>query len=223
MADYPDNWTWTESMQLERARLLLPLAWLVRLEDTPQHRAWLRRIAKDMLAMQDDCGAIREDLGLLGHGTSAPPRSNAEYGTSEATLIQSDGDPATDLLYTIGFAFLGLHEAAAATDKPLYRDAEDKLAEFFCRAQIHAPNHPEFDGAWFRAFDYRLWDYWASNADAGWGAWSIETGWKQSTILSVLALRRMKTSLWDLTRMSKIGQNLDNCRREMNLPDEKQK
>jgi hypothetical protein len=221
MEAYPDNWIWTESMQLERARLLLPLAWLVRIEDTPEHRAWLQRIAQDMIALQDSSGAIREDLGLPGHGVSSPPRSNSDYGTAEATLIQSDGDPASDLLYTINFAFLGLHEAAAATGEPLYKDAESKLAEFFCRAQIRAPNHPELDGAWFRAFDYRLWDYWASNADAGWGAWSIETGWKQSTILSILALRRLKTSLWELTRTNTVGRKVDACRREMELPDER--
>jgi len=115
-----------------------------------------------------------------------------------------------------------LHEAAAATNGPLYKDAEDKLAQFFCRAQILAPDHPELDGAWFRAFDFHLWDYWASNADAGWGAWSIETGWKQSTILTVLALRRLKTSLWDLTRTNTVGQNFDAYHREMELPDEKQ-
>jgi hypothetical protein len=221
MQAYPDNWTWTESMQLERGRLLLPLAWLVRIENTPEHRGWLRRIAGDVLALQDRCGAIREDLGPAGHGTSMPPRSNADYGTSEATLIQSEGDPATDLLYTINFVFLGLHEAAAATGEPFYRNAEDKLAEFFCRAQIRAPGHPEFDGAWFRAFDYRLWDYWASNADAGWGAWSIETGWTQTTILSTFALRRLRTSLWDLTSASKIGRTADACRRELELPEEK--
>ena len=136
MAAYPKQWTWTESMQLERARFLLALAWMVRVEDTPEHRGWLRRIAGDLLARQDACGAIREQLGPPGHGVTAPPRSNAEYGTAEATLVQSDSDPAADLLYTINFAFLGLHEAAAATGDPYYRQAEDKLAQFFCRAQI---------------------------------------------------------------------------------------
>ena len=168
MAAYPERWTWTESMQLERARFLLALAWMVRVEDTPEHRGWLRRIAEDLLARQDACGAIREQLGPPGHGVTAPPRSNAEYGTAEATLVQSDSDPAADLLYTINFAFLGLHEAAAATGDPYYAQAEDKLARFFCRAQFCAAEHPELDGAWFRAFDTRLWDYWASSADAGW-------------------------------------------------------
>ena len=58
---------------------------------------------------------------------------------------------------------------------------------------------PEFDGAWYRAFDFRRWDYWASNADVGWGPWSTETGWTQGWITSVLALRQLNTSLWDLS------------------------
>ena len=97
MKAYPDRWTWTGSMQIERARFLLALAWLVRVENTPEHRGWLRRIAGDLLLRQDACGAILEQLGPPGRGVSAAPRSNAEYGTAEATLIQSDGDPAADL------------------------------------------------------------------------------------------------------------------------------
>lgn len=40
--------------------------------------------------------------------------------------------------------------------------------------------------------------YSASNADVGWGAWSVESGWTQAWITSVLALRRLGTSLWDI-------------------------
>ena len=54
------------------------------------------------------------------------------------------------------------------------------------------------DGAWFRAFDYESWDYWASNADAGWGAWSTLTGWIQSWIVGTQVLLEENTSLWDL-------------------------
>ena len=62
------------------------------------------------------------------------------------------------------------------------------LAEFLCRIQIRSEKHPELDGGWFRAFDFKRWEYWASNGDAGWGAWSIETGWTQSWITAVLGL-----------------------------------
>ncbi|HNT35074.1 MAG TPA: hypothetical protein PKH07_08760, partial [bacterium] len=54
MEAYPDGWLWQDS--LERARMLLCLSWLVRLEDTPEHREWLHRVADDLLAYQVSCG-----------------------------------------------------------------------------------------------------------------------------------------------------------------------
>ena len=207
MEAYPQNWHWTNGLQQERARMLLPLSWLIRVDDAPQHREWLERIAGNLISFQDASGAIREELGAAGKGDYAPPASNAKYGTAEAPLIQRNGDPVCDLLYTTNFAFLGLHEATAATQDARYAEAQSKLAQFLCRIQVHSVEHPELNGAWFRAFDYGLWDYWASNADAGWGAWAIETGWTQAWIASTLAMRQMRASLWDLTAHSRIGEH----------------
>lgn len=218
MEAYPDRWRWTNGLQQERARMLLCLSWLVRVEDTAEHRAWLRRMAEELLARQDESGAIREEIGELGRGQMHPPQSNEAYGTGESPLLQKNGDPVCDLLYTCNFAMLGLHEAAAATADPFYVQAADKLTRFLCRIQVRSERHPELDGGWFRAFDYRLWDYWASNADAGWGAWSIESGWTQGWITSVLAMRQMKTSLWDLTARSRVARHFDRLRPEM-MPD----
>ncbi len=215
MSAYPERWRWTNGLQQERARMLLCLAWLVRLEDTPEHRAWLRRIAGDLLARQDASGAIREEIGALSQGQMQPPQSNEAYGSGESPLLQQNGDPVCDLLYTCNFAFLGLHEAAAATGDPFYASAGDRLARFLCRVQVRSERHPELDGAWFRAFDFRLWDYWASNADAGWGAWSIESGWTQGWITSVLAMRQSRTSLWDLTAHSRIARHFERLRPQM--------
>ena len=103
-------------------------------------------------------GRLRGDprgVGRSRQGQYRPPRSNAEYGTSEASLIQENGDPVADMLYTCNFAFLGLHEAYAATGEPQYREMADRLAEFFVRIQVRSDAHPELDGGWFRAFDYR--------------------------------------------------------------------
>jgi hypothetical protein len=209
MSAYPNEWQWTNGIQQERARMLLPLAWLVRIEDSAEHREWLKRVATDLLAAQDASGAIREEIGTAGKGDYGPPKSNDEYGTKEAALIQRNGDPLSDLLYTTNFAFLGLHEASAATGDGLYKDAEEKLAKFLCRIQVRTESNPELDGAWFRAFDFNRWDYWASNADAGWGAWSVETGWTQAWITSVLGMRQMGTSFWDLTAGSGIKKHLN--------------
>ncbi len=196
MKAYPGDWRWKDN--IERARMLLCLAWLVRVEDTPGHREWLRRVATDLLERQGPTGAIHEWFGAEYSGFFQIPRSNEAYGTTETPLIQQNGDPATDQLYTTGFALFGLHEAAAATGDAGLRRAEDRLAEFLCRIQIRSARFPWLDGWWFRAFDDRRWEAWASSADAGWGAWSLEAGWAPAWTAATLALRARKTTFWDL-------------------------
>ncbi|MCY2993149.1 MAG: hypothetical protein NTY19_35490 [Planctomycetota bacterium] len=215
MQAYPAKWDWIlRSGTIERSRLLLPLAWLVRVDDTPEHRRWLRQIADDLVALQDSSGALRE---VIGNGGPVIP-SNASYGTSETSLIQTDGDPVCDLLYSCNFALIGLHEAAAATGDPFYAVAEERLARFLCRIQVRSEAHPELDGAWYRAFDFRRWDYWASSADWEWGPWCTETGWCQPWIAGTLALRCQKTSLWDLLQQVNLKTHFDRLRPLM-LPD----
>ena len=219
MAAYPDKLNWTNGLAQERARIVLPLAWLVRVENTPENRAMLDKAIDGLLSIQAECGAIREEIGPLRNGTYPPSQSNKAYGTTEASLIQENGDPVADMLYTTNFAFIGLHEAACATGDPRIKGAEDKLAEFLCRIQIRSEKHPFLDGGWFRAFDFDRWEFWASNADAGWGAWSIESGWTCGWINAVLAMRQTDTSLWDLSEKCRIGRHHAKWRKRM-IPDE---
>jgi len=218
MKNYPDGWSWTNGLAQEKARMILPLAWLVRVDDTPEHRAYLKRVAGDLLKLQDSTGAIREELGDLKMGRYPPPQSNEAYGTNEASLIGENGDRVSDLLYTTNFAFLGLHEAAFATGDKEIKAAEDKLAQFLCRIQVYSPTHPELHGGWFRSFDFGRYEHWGCNADLSWGAWCIESGWTQGWITTVLALREMNTSVWDLTRESQVAVGFEKMRRQM-IPD----
>jgi len=195
MEAYPHKWRWTNGITQERARMLLPLTWLVRVKDSQEYRDWLYLIANDLLKDQQPCGAIRESIGKVGFGSYAPPSSNEAYGTSEAPLIQENGDPVSDMLYTSNFAFIGLHEANALINSKKLKEAEDKLTEFLCRIQINSEAYPYLDGGWYRAFDFKNWEYWASNSDIGWGAWSIESGWTQGWITATLGMRLQKTSL----------------------------
>ena len=72
---YPARWDWClRSGTIERSRLLLPLAWLVREEDTPEHRSWLRTIATDLVALQHSSGAICETIGDGGQALSLERR-----------------------------------------------------------------------------------------------------------------------------------------------------
>ena len=218
MDAYPEQWKWTNGIQQERGRMLLALAWLIKVDDQPEYRAWLKRIANDMEKCQDESGAIREELGPLHLGDFRTPTSNASYGYNEAPLIQQNGDKVADLLYTCNFTLLGLHEAYAATSDPQYKRMSDKLAEFLIRIQVRSEQHNNLDGGWFRAFDFRQWEYWGSNADAGWGAWAIETGWSQGWIPTVLAMREINRNLWDISRSNTIDKNFENIRKQM-IPD----
>ena len=207
MEAYPDKWLWTNGIQQERARMILPLAWLVRIEDTQEHRHWLDEVVTKLLESQQPSGAIREELGAAGKGSYGASTSNKEYGLSEAPLIFTNGDEVADMLYTSNFAFFSLNEAAKATGNPQYQQAVDKLSDFLIRIQVRSARHPDTDGAWFRAFDYGRWDYWASNADAGWGAWCTLTGWIQAWIVATQVLVQQKTSYWDATRTIGPGAN----------------
>lgn len=209
MEAYPDKWIWTNGIQQERARMVLPLAWLVRIEDTPEHRGWLDTIVQKILENQDASGAIREELGGSGKGKFGKTKSNDDYGKHEAPLIFENGDPISDMLYTSNFAYFSLNEAAHATGNPQYKEAVRKLSDFMTRIQVKSDTYKDLDGAWFRAFEYDRWEYWASNADAGWGAWNTLTGWTQSWIVASHVMTADNQSFWDLTRSSKIKSQME--------------
>jgi hypothetical protein len=186
---------WTNGITQEYARLLLPLAFLVQIEDTNEHRFWLHMVTATLLENMTKCGTIREMMGDLEYGKYPAPRTNEEYGTTEAALIQQNGNPACDLVYTVNYAFIGLHEAAMATEDEYYKKAEDKLADFLCRIQVSSQNQSYLDGCWMRGFDYELWEFFGSSADNGWGAWCVESGWTNSWIATTFGLRLLKRSL----------------------------
>lgn len=213
MEGYPEKWRWNDNM--ERARMLLCLAWLVRIEDTAEHRHWTRRVAEDLIASQHASGALRERFRSTPGSHYQIPASNEAYGTGEAPLLHQNGDPVSDQLYVGGFALLGLHEAAAALADERLRSAADRLVEFLCRIQIAAPTRPELHGAWFRAFDFEKWEPWASSGDAGWGAWSIEAGWAQAWTTGVLGLRLLHTTLWELSSGTRIREVWPQVERDM--------
>ena len=214
MQGYPQRWSWVNGQQqIERSRMLLPLAWLVRVDDTPQHRAVAEAHGRRA------CWPTRTPAGRCRRRLAWALASNEQYGTCEISLLQANGDPVSDMIYTCNFALLGLNEAAAATGDEKLRRAADRLAEFLVRIQIRSEAHPELDGGWFRGFDFRRWDYWGSNGDSGWGAWCTETGWTQAWIVTGLAMRQMNTSLWDMTKKSNIARQFEKYRRSM-IPDE---
>ena len=215
MEHYPASWIPTKNgIAVQRARILLPLAWLVRVNDTALHRSWLQT-AVDGLLTRQYCEAtagwcaIREELSHPDWGGATRVPTNEDYGTFEAPLNQEDTDPVSDLLYTNNFALLGLHEAAAVLGNATILEAEERLASYVVRLQARSTEHPELSGAFFRAFDFKKWESWASDADIGWGAWAVESGWSQSWLTITLGLRQLNTTLWE------VGQSLDGIGEEL--------
>ncbi|MBM1108226.1 hypothetical protein JQC67_18885 [Aurantibacter crassamenti] len=215
MAAYPNKWIWTNGLQQERSRMILPLAWLVRVENTQQHQKWLKLLCDDLLEFQVSSGALREVLGNQQQGKYGASKSNEAYGTSEAPVIFSNGDPVADMLYTSNFALFSLNEAAQVTQDVSYLEAVDKLSDFLVRIQSTSSGRADLDGAWFRAFDYENWEYYGSNADHGWGAWGTLTGWTQSFITTTLALKLENTSYWDKTKNSSVGSDFNQLKKTM--------
>ena len=215
MASYPEQWSWTNGIQQERARMILPLAWLYRVEPTEEHLKWLHYMTNELLKNQVTCGGIREELGDESKSSFGHSPSNEAYGSTEASLIFDNGDPVADMLYTTNFAFVGLCEAAKATNDSTYVKAVNQMRDFLIRIQVKSDKFRNVDGAWFRAFNYQDWNYWAANADAGWGAWSTLTGWIQSWIVGTQFLMEKNTSLWELSNRKDISKTANKVIEEM--------
>ena len=122
MADWPKIIA-TESITEELSRLLLPLAWRVRVEDTPAHRAELREcwealkrnwtctpqpgsahFASQARRISDSATTVRAGAGVPTCTMSpygqmcAPCTTNQCYGNGERSVCQETGDPASDVL-----------------------------------------------------------------------------------------------------------------------------
>lgn len=204
------DWTWCQSMTNELSTLLLTLSWLVRVEDTALHRSWLSDVAGRLLTFQTATGGIKQFFGTgeeAGKCSSCAPTSNAAYGAGEAPLMFAGSEPLTDCLYGLNFALIGLREAFGATRDAAYERAESRLVEYLARIQATSDDHPELDGAWFRAFDYERWEYWASDSDWGYGPWVTDNGWTNGWIQTAMALRNDGAFLWDV--MGAEGANWD--------------
>lgn len=199
MKAYPNEWIWTNGISQEIARMILPLSYIIQIEKDGRYVQWLDMMIDELWNQMQPSGAIYEKLGPMENGKYPPPQSNDDYGTNEASLIQSNGDPASDLLYTANWAFMGLHEVAMATGDERVVEMADKLARFLCRIQVVSSEHPYLNGAWMRSFDDELWEYWGSSADFGWGAWCVESGWTNTWIASTLAARKLSTSIFELS------------------------
>ena len=56
------------------------------------------------------------------------------------------------------------------------RRVYDSVRRFFLRTQVVSEDK-RLDGAWMRAFDMDIGEYYGLDKDRGWGAYCIEAGW----------------------------------------------
>ena len=152
---FPDFY-WQNGATGDWCRILLPYAMLVEVDDTPEHRQWLDKVVKFFISKLNGYGTVPELMGKIELGHYPSPSCNADHGRGEAALVQFNGDPACDLLYSINYGFVGMHEAYMATGDPEYKKAVDAMAEFLCRIQAASTEQNYIDGAWLRGFDYDL-------------------------------------------------------------------
>ena len=202
LSAYMSNWPKiiaTESITEDLIRLMLPLAWRIHLEDTPAHRAELRECWAALNKTWTWAGPPTCTMSPFGQ-LCGSCTDNQCYGNGERSVCQETGDPASDVLYESNYLLLNLQEAFAATGETDYAQHAEQLARYLARIQAASTMYPQYEGTWFRGFDYSRWEVFGSNADWGWPAFGVETGWTVTWITAGLGLHELPQyrSFWEL-------------------------
>jgi hypothetical protein len=121
----------------------------------------------------------------------------------EAGVGIGDGsDHVADMLYCNNFSLAALSlldktppEKAKGIDMARARRIYRRLRDFLCRVQISSPD-PRVDGAWMRAYEMDMGEWYGLDRDAGWGPYCIETGWTMGTIPAVMLFDSRPGSYW---------------------------
>jgi len=173
--------TYIISKTCESARFLLPLALACAYTPDPFFKNALRERAEYLRSHTDRCGAIQEELSNNAGG-------GLEGG--DLGLTYDANEKISDQLYCTSFAAMNFWIAYKATGDRAYLDDFFRTTDYLVRIQVESPN-PAIDGGWMRGFDFSLWEYYGSNADQGWNAYCMETGWTNAIIDMALGLYLM--------------------------------
>lgn len=179
MAVYPKTIR-EQSETQELCRLILPLSWLYWTTKNPKHKDFLYQVTKDLQKMKHSSGAYLE--WDSDYSAACSQKENAE-----CSLLTQNGDPVTDLLYSLNWLPLGFCHAYFITEDPYFYQLWKEISTFMIRSQIHSDN-PTIDGSWARGFDVDKMEVYGLPNDVGWGPWAIESGWTVSEILAGLGL-----------------------------------
>ncbi len=184
MATYPITGREHSEVQ-EYCRLMLPLAilWIVSedLENPkPEYKEWLYRVAGDLNKYRHPRGGFREwDTGYKA--------ACAGVADGESSVLAENGDPITDLIYSVNWLPTSLSLAYMFTKDEYFREMRDYTIDFLCCSQVCSDNKM-IDGIWARALDLDLQEVYGVPNDIGWSPWSVETGWTMGEIITGLEL-----------------------------------
>ena len=174
MALYPNTVRETSETE-ENCRLVLPLAVLYQVTGKEEHKAWLYRVTEELQKVRHESGTYRE--WDTGYQANCSRRENGE-----CALLAENGDPVSDLLYSVNWLPLGFAYAYLATGDALFWKLWLDIAGFMVSCQIRSED-PTLDGAWARAFDLKRWEINGVPHDIGWAPCCVESGWTVGEIL----------------------------------------
>ena len=176
---YPDTRR-EQSETEELCRLILPLAALYGATGEEKHRDMLYRVTADLETHRHPSGGWCEwDTGYKA--------SCSRESRGECSLLTENGDPVSDLLYSVNWLPVGFAFAHHVTGDAMFRDLWHDAAAFFLRSQVRSED-PKTDGSWCRAFDLDLNEAYGCPHDVGWAACCSESGWTDAEILMGLML-----------------------------------
>ncbi len=169
----------------EYCRLMLPLSILWSVADDipdakPEYKEWLYRVAKDLNNFRHEKGGFKEwDTGYIS--------ACAGVKDGESSVLAENGDPVTDLLYSVNWLPTAINLAYAFTKDEYFREMRDYTMEFFCQTQVVSPDRM-LDGIWPRSINLDTREVYGVPNDVGWAPWSVETGWTMGEILTGMSM-----------------------------------
>ncbi|GIP37774.1 hypothetical protein J31TS4_10540 [Paenibacillus sp. J31TS4] len=167
-------------------RLILPLGFLAKHDESGRIEAGLERVVDYLLANRHESGGIEE----------ADNPDPARFGTEDTGVFLYNGEGIGDQLYTNNFLLMNAWEAYKATGSAKHLDLYNGLRDYMCRIQI-ASRDPRFDGGWMRAFDMKRGEYFGNNGDTGWGPYCMESGWTNAIAPAGLLLGLLGESVFE--------------------------
>lgn len=158
----------------EQCRLIFPLAVLYGITGEKRHYEMLEKVYDDLQKRKHSSGGFAEwDTGYKAVCFN--------QANGECSLLSENGDPVSDMLYSINWLPLGFAFAYLVTGEERFKSAWEDICAFFIKTQISSDNKLT-NGGWCRGIDLETLEYCGVPHDVGWGPCSMETGWTVAEI-----------------------------------------